>query len=106
MNETKRKILEAVLSGFSADGWDYWIPVRSLDIPGYGRVEVVSFTVGSFDYQDGTPSVIVFKLTDKHSTEVKYFRKSGYVTSYGEECDWAGEFIEVKPVERTVVEYV
>lgn len=103
MNEQQANILRAILAGYSDSlGWSYWGFGRSLSIPGIGTVSVIKSETPDDD--SGLPAVIIFKL--ETNGEFLYFRKSGYVDSYDEDVNWTGEFRQVKPVERTVYDYV
>ena len=97
--------LRALLTGWS-DGWDYWTKGVQEKLPfGLGTIEVIEYQHGSSDYDDGVPYVIIFKLVS-FTGDVRYFRKSGYVSSYTYDISWSGEFREVKPIEKVTYEYV
>ncbi|AXH49314.1 hypothetical protein HWB76_gp087 [Streptomyces phage Blueeyedbeauty] len=62
----------------------------------YGTVERVD--VGT-DYDDGREErTMVVKIGDR------YFQKTGYYDSW-DSTYWDGSFVEVKPVEKTVISY-
>lgn len=102
MNEQQVNMLRAILAGYDdSAGWDYWHFGRSLDIPGIGKVSVIKNDTPNDD--SGLPAVIIFKV--EFNGEFLYFRKSGYVDSYDYDVNWTGEFRQVKPVERKVIDF-
>lgn len=104
MNDHDLRILKSVLAGYHDEGWGYWQLGRSIDLLGIGTVTVVEHQQGSTTYDDGTPTVIIFKVG--RDQETLFFRKSGYVDSYSYDINWTGEFCEVRPVEKVTYDYV
>lgn len=64
-------------------------------------VEVVNRESDSFgEYYEGDGEIsLVFRVGDR------YFRKTGYQSSYGEDRSWDGEIVEVFPETRTITAF-
>lgn len=97
---------EDTVTGFSKYGdfynvylEEFWYTLGSyewVEIPGFGRLEVVEYDGGGEGH--GEYIFCVFKIGDR------YFRKTGYYASF-DGSNWDGALEEVKPFEKTVTDY-
>ncbi|QOI67572.1 hypothetical protein SEA_BEUFFERT_204 [Streptomyces phage Beuffert] len=79
--------------GFWSYLWDETTVIQTK----HGLVERVD---ASTDYDEGREErTMVVKIGDR------YFQKTGYYDSW-DSTYWDGRFVEVKPVEKTIIDYV
>ena len=78
------------------DLWREFDSYKWVEIPGFGRLEVVEYDGGGEGH--GEYIYLVFKIGDR------YFRKTGYYASF-DGSNWDGSLEEVEPFEKTVTDY-
>jgi hypothetical protein len=111
MIELSPTLVEAALLHFAGEewhdpywySWDQWgdLTGKTYDIPGLGKVKIVGYN-GTKDISYAEHSEVVWLVFDVGGT---LYRKSGTHTSYVG-TEWHDGMQIVKPVERTVIDYV
>ena len=106
-----REIENLLLSGNREndrpEDWDEWGEVgEPVKIPGLGLVTVAHQEEGFDGGGDHVEVVLRVEppMTDYNESLVRYFRKTGYYSSY-EGTEWDGAFEEVEPRQVTVTQY-
>ena len=107
MNDNFIRALEVILGGYFESGWNCWSLVGTnsklmiLDLDLDVTVEQHHIPLD----ENGRPAEIVFKVFTGLE-ETRYFRKTGQFNSW-DGLNWEiGEFKEVTPRKREVVDYV
>lgn len=77
--------------------WEYfWDETDSMETK-FGTMTKVDV---STDYDEGRQEQTIYVELNG-----KFYRKVGYYDSW-DSSDWDGKFVEVKPVEKTIIDYI
>lgn len=94
--------IEFLLWKAAGKDWGEWRPSYRQELAGGAIATAVEV---NHDYDDEGPVHVVIRIDIPENTLPRYFKKSGYYSSYGDGTSWDGGFREVFPVTKTITTF-